>query len=43
LAGFWNSRFVNAGAVGHINPDSVRGPWPEVEALLRDFLKNFAE
>ena len=35
LARFWNSRFVNAGAVGHINPDSGHGPWPEGEAMLK--------
>jgi len=35
LTRFWNSRFVNAGAVGHINMDSGHGPWPEGEALLQ--------
>ena len=35
LAGYWNSRFVNAGAVGHINLDSGHGPWPEGEAMLK--------
>ena len=39
LAADWGSRFVNAGAVGHINLDSGHGPWPEGEILLQDFLK----
>ena len=39
LAGQWNSRFVNAGAVGHINLDSGHGHWPEGEALLRNLIK----
>jgi predicted alpha/beta hydrolase family esterase len=38
LAGHWGSRFVNAGAVGHINPDSGHGPWPEGEAMLKDLI-----
>ena len=43
LARFWNSCFVNAGAVGHINPDSGHGPWPAGEALLTELIKGFAE
>jgi predicted alpha/beta hydrolase family esterase len=39
LADLWGSRFVNAGACGHINPDSGHGPWPEGEALLQDLLR----
>jgi len=39
LAIRWGSRFVNAGEVGHINPDSGHGPWPEGEALLLDLIK----
>jgi predicted alpha/beta hydrolase family esterase len=39
LAGYWNSRFVNAGAVGHINLDSGHGPWPEGEAMLKDLIR----
>jgi uncharacterized protein len=38
LAGYWNSRFVNAGAVGHINPDSGHGPWPAGEDMLKDLI-----
>jgi len=30
----WGSRFVNAGAAGHINVDSGHGPWSAGEALL---------
>jgi predicted alpha/beta hydrolase family esterase len=43
LAGYWNSRFVNAGAVGHINPDSGHGPWLAGETLLMDLIKAYAE
>jgi predicted alpha/beta hydrolase family esterase len=39
LARFWNSRFVNAGAVGHINLDSGHGPWPMGEAILKDLIR----
>lgn len=34
-AGAWGSRFVNAGAVGHINSSSGLGEWREGFALLR--------
>ena len=43
LAEHWGSRFVNAGAVGHINLDSGHGPWPQGETLLTDLIKAFAE
>ena len=43
LADHWGSRFVNAGAVGHINPDSGHGPWPRGEALLMSLIKAYAE
>ena len=43
LAEYWGSRFVNAGAVGHINLDSGHGPWPWGEALLMDLIKAYAE
>jgi uncharacterized protein len=39
LAGFWESGFINAGAVGHINLDSGHGPWPQGEALLQGLIK----
>jgi predicted alpha/beta hydrolase family esterase len=38
LACEWGSRFVNVGAVGHINLDSGHGPWPEGEALLQNLV-----
>jgi len=43
LAGYWDSRFVNAGAVGHINLDSGHGPWPWGETLLTDIIKTSAK
>lgn len=36
LAQRWESRFVNLGAVGHINVDSGFGRWSEGEGLLRE-------
>lgn len=42
-AGHWNSRFINAGAAGHINLDSGHGPWPQGEILLMDLIKGSAE
>lgn len=39
-AGHWGSRFINLGAVGHINTESGFGPWPlarfKVDQLVRD-------
>ena len=43
LADHWGSRFVNAGAVSHINLDSGHGPWPQGEMLLTELIKAFAE
>lgn len=34
FAAQWGSRFVNAGAAGHINVDAGFGPWPDGERLL---------
>ena len=34
LAAGWGSRFVEAGARGHLNADSGLGDWPEGRALL---------
>ena len=34
LAGDWGSRFVNAGAAGHINIASGYGPWPAARDLF---------
>jgi uncharacterized protein len=38
LAGGWGSRFVDAGAAGHINAASGIGHWPDGEALLERVL-----
>ena len=35
LAETWGSRFVNLGDVGHLNPASGHGPWPEALSYLR--------
>lgn len=32
----WGSRFVELGAVGHLNPASGFGEWPQAEALIRE-------
>lgn len=34
LASDWGSELVDVGAVGHLNPASGFGPWPEARALL---------
>jgi len=36
LAEAWDSLFVNVGAVGHLNPASGYGPWPQAEDLIRE-------
>ena len=35
MAEAWGSQFVNLGAVGHLNPASGFGPWPQAEAFLK--------
>jgi predicted alpha/beta hydrolase family esterase len=40
LASTWGSSFLNAGAAGHINPDSGHGPWPEGLMAFAGFLKS---
>ncbi|MFQ2752007.1 RBBP9/YdeN family alpha/beta hydrolase [Aeromonas caviae] len=37
LASDWGSELVDVGAVGHLNPASGFGPWPEARALLARF------
>lgn len=32
----WGSRFVELGAVGHLNPNAGFGEWPRAEALIRE-------
>jgi predicted alpha/beta hydrolase family esterase len=39
MARLWGSRFVDAGAAGHINGDSGVGDWPEGKRLLRLLLE----
>jgi len=34
LAHAWGSRLVDLGQVGHLNPASGYGPWPEAERLI---------
>lgn len=36
LANDWQSRLVNLGAVGHLNPASGFGEWPQAHALLAE-------
>lgn len=38
LASDWGARFVDAGAIGHINADSGLGDWPSGERLLEQLL-----
>jgi predicted alpha/beta hydrolase family esterase len=35
LAVAWNGRRLDLGPVGHLNPASGFGPWPEAETLIR--------
>ena len=35
LAKAWGSRFVDIGEVGHLNPASGFGEWPQAEAFIR--------
>ena len=35
----WGARYVNAGALGHINVASGHGPWPEGERLFAEFVR----
>jgi predicted alpha/beta hydrolase family esterase len=32
----WGSRFVELGAVGHLNPASGFGAWPQAEAFISE-------
>ena len=34
LAAVWGSQLANLGAVGHLNPASGFGPWPEAERFI---------
>ncbi|MGG3794204.1 alpha/beta hydrolase [Pseudomonas paraversuta] len=35
MARQWGSELVNLGAVGHLNPASGYGPWPQAEEFIR--------
>jgi predicted alpha/beta hydrolase family esterase len=41
FAGKWGSRFVNAGAKGHINSESGLGEWEEGQNLLKELVQNW--
>jgi uncharacterized protein len=34
----WGSRFVELGEVGHLNPASGHGEWPQAQELIRELL-----
>jgi len=36
LARGWGSKLVNMGNVGHLNPASGYGEWPQAEAFIRE-------
>lgn len=38
MAQAWGSRLVDLGQVGHLNPASGFGPWPEAQALMAEWL-----
>jgi predicted alpha/beta hydrolase family esterase len=38
LAHAWGSHFRDLGAVGHLNPASGYGPWPEAELLINELM-----
>jgi predicted alpha/beta hydrolase family esterase len=42
LAAAWGSRLVNAGAVGHLNPASGYGEWPQARPLVRELCESIA-
>ena len=39
LAEAWGSRYHEIGPVGHLNPASGFGPWPEAKALIRQVME----
>ncbi|MGW4891312.1 RBBP9/YdeN family alpha/beta hydrolase [Kitasatospora sp. NPDC004240] len=36
MAATWGSRLIGIGPVGHLNPGSGYGPWPQAEELIRE-------
>ena len=43
FANAWGSRLVVIGEAGHINGASGYGPWPEGEAMLREFCESVSD
>lgn len=43
MAGHWGSRFVNAGAVGHLNPAAGYGRWSQGEELVHELIRSRQE
>ncbi|HEY2819132.1 MAG TPA: alpha/beta hydrolase [Casimicrobiaceae bacterium] len=39
LAGAWSGRFVDLGNVGHLNPASGYGDWPQAEQFIRELAR----
>ena len=39
MADVWGAEFINLGEVGHLNPVSGYGPWPQAEAFIRQLDK----
>ena len=35
----WGSQLVELGPVGHLNPNSGHGPWPQAQTLIADVLR----
>lgn len=42
IAHSWGSQLVDAGAAGHINPESGHGPWPEGSVVFARFLSGLS-
>ena len=40
FAGAWGSRLHDLGPVGHLNPASGYGDWPEAETLIRELIES---
>lgn len=43
LAKAWDSRLIDLGAVGHLNPASGFGHWPRAEELLAELIETTAQ
>ena len=42
LAQAWGSKLVNLGNVGHLNPASGYGEWPQAEEFIRELARTSA-